>query len=385
MPWQEKSPMDLRRSLIEDYESGSWTMVALCAEYGVSRKTAYKWLGRFATTGEAGLVDRSRRPHHVAAGVGEAVRSALCAARRRKPTWGARKIRSWLQRRHPEVAWPSRVTIEAVWRRAGLLVRSSHHRPPGAIWSERSPATDPNAVWTVDFKGDFRLGSGARCYPLTIRDAASRFALRCTALGVPDYPATLRQFQRTFAEFGLPACIRSDNGPPFAGTGLGGLSQLSLYWLRLQIRVERIAPGHPEQNGSHEQFHRILKADTTRPPAATLARQQRRFDVFCREYNEDRPHAALNDRVPADVYRPSSRPWPARLPPLEYPGHCEIRTVQSNGCIRWANDVLFLSRSLIGQQVALEEVDDGVWTVYFAQTPLVRYCARDQRLRPVRS
>jgi transposase InsO family protein len=241
----------------------------------------------------------------------------------------------------------------------------------------------PNAVWTADFKGDFRLGSGSRCYPLTVRDAASRYTLRCAALESPNYVATHRQLTRTFAQFGLPACLRTDNGPPFAGQGLGGLSQLSLYWLRLNIRVERIDPGHPEQNGSHEQFHRMLKAGTTRPPAATLRGQQRRFDVFCREYNEERPHEALDDTVPADHYTPSPRSWPARLPPLEYPGHWDVRDVGSNGCIRWAGDVLFLSRALIGQRVALEEVDDGIWTVHFARTPLARWIARERRLRSI--
>jgi transposase InsO family protein len=375
--------MDLRRNLIKDYHSQAWTMVALSEAYGVSRKTAYKWLQRFEAEGTGGLADRSRRPHHVAR-VEEAVRVAVCAARHKKPDWGPRKVRSWLARQQPEVAWPSRVTIAAIWRRAGLRPAAVRRTVRVVAPSRRSPATEPNAVWTVDFKGDFRVGSGLRCYPLTVRDAATRYTLRCAALAVPDYATTHRQLTRTFAEFGLPACIRSDNGPPFAGVGLGRISQLSLYWLRLDIRVERIAPGHPEQNGSHEQFHRILKARTTRPPAATLRGQQRRFDGFCREYNEERPHEALADTPPADHYRPSGRPWPAQLPPLEYPAHWEVRRVGSNGCIRWANDVLFLSRAFIGQDVALEEVDDGIWTLYFARTPLARWYARERRLRAVK-
>lgn len=313
----------------------------------------------------------------------EAVAAAVCAARRRKPRWGPRKIRSWLTQRRPEVAWPSRVTIAAIWRRAGML-EPRRPRPvrigpvPG-----RTDASTPNAVWTVDFKGDFRLGQGTRCYPLTLRDLASRYTLRCDALDQPDLVTTQRRINRAFAEFGLPVCIRSDNGSPFAGQGLGGLSQLSLAWMRLGIRVERIAPGHPEQNGSHEQFHRMLKAGTARPPAPTLRAQQRRFDRFCREYNEERPHEALGDGVPAARYTPSSRPWPRHLPPCEYPGHWEPRVVASNGCIRWASSMIFLSRALIGQTVALEEVDDGIWTLHFARVPLARWLAREQRLRPL--
>jgi transposase InsO family protein len=383
MPWQEKCAMDLRRSLIEDWLTDAWTLTELCATYGVSRKTAYKWLARFETGGFEGLADQSRRPHHPPNAVAPAVEAALCRARRRKPRWGPRKVRAWLIRRQPDIAWPSRVTIAAVWRRRGLSEPADRHRVRIAPPRSRTLATAPNAVWTIDFKGDFRLGSGARCYPLTLRDAATRYALRCMALPAPDLAATHRHVTRTFAEFGLPDCIRSDNGSPFAGQGLGGLSQLSLYWMRLDIRVERIDPGHPEQNGSHEQFHRMLKAGTARPPAATFCGQQRRFQRFCREYNEERPHEALNDGVPADRYTPSRRPWPTRLPPLVYPSHWDVRDVAANGCIRWRGDNVFLTRALDGQRVGLEEVDDGIWTVYFGQTPLARYLARERRLRSV--
>ena len=383
MPWQGWTLMDQRRSLIEDYLAEAWTMTELCDLYGVSRKTAYKWLARYEATGLLGLGNRSSRPHTHPHAVGEAIATAVCAARRQKPQWGPRKIRSWLVRRQPEVAWPSRVTIAAIWRRAGLL-ESRRARP---VRTERvagrTAASTPNAVWTVDFKGDFRLGHGTRCYPLTLRDLASRYALRCDALAQPDLGSTQHRINRAFAEFGLPVCIRSDNGPPFAGLGLGGLSQLSLAWMRLGIRVERIAPGHPEQNGSHEQFHRMLKAGTARPPAPSLRAQQRRFDRFCQEYNEERPHEALGDRVPAQYYTPSPRPCPRRLPPCEYPGHWEARRVQPNGCISWTPRPIFLSRALAGQTVALEEVDDGIWTVHFAQTPLARWLAREQRLRPL--
>jgi putative transposase len=223
------------------------------------------------------------------------------------------------------------------------------------------------------------------CYPLTLRDGFSRFVLRCDALPARTSEATRRRFARAFAEYGLPDRIRSDNGGPFASPGLGGLSQLSVWWMRLGIIPERIAPGHPEQNGSHEQFHAVLKAHTTRPPAANCAAQHRRFQRFLREYNELRPHEALEDHPPASRYHASRRPLPARLPSLEYPGHMEVRLVGSNGCIAWKSTLLFLAHPLAGEHVAFDEIDDGLWTVYFAAVALARYDERAHRLHPIPS
>jgi transposase InsO family protein len=242
----------------------------------------------------------------------------------------------------------------------------------------------PNAVWTIDFKGDFRVGAGYRCYPLTLRDAASRFTLRIDAFAAPDGEATQERLRRAFVEYGLPACLRSDNGPPFAGQGLAGLSQLNVWCLKLGIAIEHIAPGRPDQNGSHEQFHGILKTYTTRPPAHTLRGQQRRFDRFRDEYNYERPHQALGDTVPARHYQPSARVWPGRVPSVDYPGHWEARRVQLNGRITFARSSIFLSRALAGEWVALEEAADDTWTIHFSTVPLARWLARTQQLRPLR-
>ncbi len=265
------------------------------------------------------------------------------------------------------------------------LVRTRKRRPPApSPW--RSPLTRaaaPNDVWTTDFKGEFRTGDGYYCYPLTVRDAFSRFVLRCDALTARSLVDTRRGFERAFAHYGLPHRIRSDNGGPFASPGLGGLSRLSVWWIRLGIMPERIAPGHPEQNGSHEQFHAVLKAHTTRPPAATARAQQRRFAAFCAEYNRERPHEALGDATPAEHYRPSPRPWPCRLPALEYPRHTEVRFVSSNGCVSWSNDPLFLTTALAGEYVAFEEIDDGLWTIRFADVVLTRLDARLRRVHPI--
>ena len=383
MPWQRMETVDLRRRFIADWRTDAWGVSALCRDYQISRTTAYKWIDRFEAGGWTALADQSRRPRHIAHVVTEPVRAAVCAARAAKPTWGARKVRRWLERRQPEVAWPSRVTIEAIWRAAGALPRADPPSRPRPV-SRLTEPLGPNDVWTVDFKGDFLVGDGTRCHPLTLRDLSSRYTLRCTALTDHDRGPTQRHLERAFAEFGLPGCLRSDNGPPFAGPGLAGLSQLNVTWLRLGIRVEQMASGRPDQNGSHEHFHRVLKAATARPPAPTVRAQQRRFDRFCQEYNTERPHEALGDAVPADRYVPSRRPWPRRLPPLDYPRHWEIRRVSANGHIAWAGGPLFLSRALVGHDVALEEIDDGIWTVYFASVPLARWLARDRQLRPVR-
>jgi hypothetical protein len=253
------------------------------------------------------------------------------------------------------------------------------------VTSALAPITAANQTWTTDFKGHFRTGDGAYCYPLTLRDGFSRFVLRCEAVAGPTYEATRPQFERAFADYGLPDRIRSDNGGPFASTGLRRLSRLSVWWIRLGIRLERIALGHPEQNGSHEQFHSVLKANTARPPAANARAQQRRFTRFCAEYNGDRPHAALGDRTPASCYQPSPRSLPTQVPPLEYPAHWEIRRVSTIGQVSWGAQALFLSGALAGEDVAFEEVDDGLWTVYFATLALGRYDERHRRIQPMAS
>jgi len=248
-----------------------------------------------------------------------------------------------------------------------------------------APITAVNRVWTTDFKGAFRTGDGAYCHPFTLRDGFSRYVLRCDALAGYTYDATRRCFERAFVEYGLPQRIRSDNGTPFAGTAGLGLSRLSVWWLRLGILPERIRPGHPEQNGSHEQFHAVLKAATARPPASTRGGQQRRFDRFRLEYNHERPHEALDLRVPAMVYQPSPRVLPARLPPLDYPGHFEVRRVYSNGCFWWGGAVCFLSDALMDQDIGFEEVDDELWTVWFGSLAIGRYDERHRSFHPLSS
>jgi len=361
-------------------------MTELCATYGISRKTGYKWLARAAAGGRAALADRSRRPHASPQAVAPSVRAAVLAARERFPHWGVTKVRHWLVRTQPDMPWPSRATMHRIWQQAGL-VRRRRREPRATSWPShaRTEARVANDVWTIDFKGSFRLGNGERCYPLTVRDLASRYLLGCVALHEEATQPVRQQVQRLLAAYGLPRVIRSDNGTPFASTGLAGLSRLAVWWMRLGITVERIPPACPQANGSHERFHRDLKAATARPAAATWLGQQRRFGRFRREYNDVRPHDALAGDVPASHYVPSPRAMPRRLPPLEYPGHWEPRRVGHDGCVSWRGQRAFLSEALTGETVAFEEVDDGLWTVHLGTVSLSRWLERERCFRALRA
>jgi putative transposase len=380
MPWRERLPVDLRMHFISEYLAFTATMTELADAYGISRKTAYKWLGRYRAGGPAALEDQSRRPHGHAAAIAPPVVEALLTIRRRHPDWGPKKLLATLKRRERDVDAPARSTVANLLQRHGLSARVRRRRSVPHGGHALAPILAPNDTWTTDFKGEFRTQDRRYCYPLTLRDGFSRYVLGCEGLHQRTLADTRRCFERAFATYGLPQRMRSDNGLPFASHGLGRLSRLNVWWMRLGIQPERIALGHPEQNGSHEQFHRILKAATTRPPAAHLRAQQERFRTFCREYNEDRPHESLGDASPADVYQASPRALPARLPPLVYPGHMEVRRVSSQGSISWRGVPVFLSEVLGGESVALEEVDDGVWTLYFASVRLGRF---DERTRTI--
>jgi putative transposase len=385
MPWRERSLMDQRLQLVTDYRTGFFTVTELADQYGISRKTAYKWIDRYeeADATVAGVIEQSRRPHHSPGATDAAVVARLIAVRKRHPRWGAKKLLAVAARTDPDVVWPTRSTVCDVLKREGLVTPRARRRRIGHPPSVLVPITAPNGTWTTDFKGEFRTGDRRYCYPLTLRDGHSRFVLQCAALLARTYGDTQRRFARAFAQYGLPDRIRSDNGGPFAAPGLGRLSRLAVWWMRLGIVPERIALGHPEQNGSQEQFHSVLKADTARPPAPNVRAQQRRFDRFAQEYNHERPHEALGDQPPASCYTPSRRALPATVPPMDYPGHFELRRVSSNGCISWKDTAVFLTESLAGDIVGFEEVDDALWTVYFGTVALARFDERQRHLHPI--
>lgn len=380
MPWKEQSPMDQRKFLIDDFIHGDFTVTELASRFGVSRKTAYKWIRRFEDHGREGLADHSRRPHTSPNRTSDSIAEAILLLRKRHPLWGAKKLIWVLEKRHPDVDWPARSMVCDLLKRNDMIKDRRRRIYPGHLGRPTTPMDSPNEIWCADFKGEFKTKDGIYCYPLTISDGYSRFLLGCKGLDSTAHEGAKPAFKRAFHEFGLPLVIRTDNGAPFATTALSRLSRMSVWWIRLGIYPELIEPGHPEQNGRHERMHRTLKQHTAKPPSATRRAQQKRFDAFRREYNHERPHEALGLHTPASVYRPSAREMPSRLPEIEYPAHFELRLVSNNGGIRWNSRWVNISHVLKKQYVGLEEVGDGIWDVHFGVLRLGQFDCRDYKL-----
>lgn len=346
-------------------------MAALCRSFGISRTTGYLLVARYTQEGPEGLGPRSRSPRHHPQAVPEEIEEDLVACRARHATWGPRKLRAALVRREPERPWPAPSTIGELLHRRGLTV--PRRRPRGAAPAPTG-LTDPhgpNEVWAADFKGHFALGAGPRCHPLTISDSCSRMLLRCQALPREGEEVAQPVFAAAFREYGLPGILRTDNGAPFASTGRTGLTRLSAWWVKLGLTPERIAAGHPEQNSRHERMHRTLKRETAQPPQRDLRAQQRTFDRFRQEYNYERPHEALGQKVPADLYSRSPREYPGRMPEVAYPAGVAVRRVRSKGHIRWRGALLFVSEALSGEPVGLDPQDDRHWVLYYNHLPLL--------------
>lgn len=374
--------MDERMRFVIRLKDGE-SMASLCREFGISRKTGYKIFERYEECGLEGLSDRSRRPFRYANQLPEPIEAAIVAAKRDKPAWGAKKIRERLLRRLPHaVKVPAVSTIHAVLDRHGLVTRPRRPRTR-AEGTPLSEGLAPNDLWSTDYKGEFLLGNQRYCYPLTVSDHASRFLLLCEALESTAEPPAFTAFERLFHERGLPLAIRSDNGVPFASpNGLFNLSRLSVWWLRLGIRIERIQPGRPQQNGRHERIHLTLKQQATRPAAANILQQQARFDAFAHEYNYERPHEALAMKCPAELYTPSPRPYHG-LPEPSYPFHDRTLLVTSCGRLCLYRKKINLSRSLAGQAVGIKEVDDGIWLVSFMDYDLGYIDLEEKTLQPL--
>lgn len=370
MPWNETCAMDERVRFIGRWLEGRLNKRQLCAAFGVSRVTGDKWLRRYEAEGLSGLAERSRAPHGHPNAVAPAVVERIVAAKLGHPHWGPKKVMDWLRRRAPDGPWPADSTAGVILERAGLVRARRRRRRVAPMMQPLAHCGGCHEVWSADFKGDYRLGDGRRCYPLTVTDNHSRYLLVCRALARPTHAATRPWFEWVFRTHGLPAAIRTDNGAPFASLALGGLSRLSAWWVRLGIRPERIAPGRPSQNGRHERMHRPLKAEATQPPSADLAAQQRRFDAFVDEYNHERSHEGLGRTTPASHYAPSPRPYPEFPRPLEYDLGQRVRRVRSNGEIKWAGGLTYVSVVLAGEPVGLEEFDTGLWEVRYSFHPL---------------
>jgi transposase InsO family protein len=358
-------------------------MTDLCREFGISRKTGYKIFDRYKEHGLEALTDRSRRPVRYANQLPAQIEGLIVNLKRGKPHWGARKIRELLVRRLAgDVRVPAKSTIHAVLDRHGLVKRMGRPRQR-ASGTPLSQGTNPNDLWCADFKGEFKLGNGRYCYPLTVTDQASRFLLLCEALESTREETALTAFERLFAERGLPFAIRSDNGVPFASpNALFNLSKLSVWWLRLGIAIERIKPGKPQQNGRHERMHLTLKKEATRPPEMNSLQQQAKFDAFLHEFNYERPHEALSMKCPADLYTPSSRVHNG-LPEFTYPLHDRDILVTACGRICLHRKKINISTVLAGQNLGIKEVDDGIWLVSFMHYDLGYIDLKQKTLQPL--
>ncbi len=380
MRWSETSRMDQRTQFIADFLRETLSITELCDLYGVSRKTGYKWIDRYLHQGPAGLTERSRRPWHSPNTTPPEIVAAFLEVRRRHPSWGGKKILTIVHKRHPRWDLPGRSTVCEILKRHGMVPARRSKRRIGHPGKPTSTILAPNDVWSADFKGQFKTGDGIYCYPLTVTDGFSRYLLGCQALYTTAVQAAKPVFARLFREYGLPRRIRTDNGVPFATNTLARLSSLSAWWIRLGVLPELIEPGKPQQNGRHERMHKTLKSEATKPPAGHLPAQQRKFNRFREEFNHERPHEALDQETPASVYTASPREMPNKLPPLEYPDRFEVRYVSTNGGIRWNSRWINVSIVCAGEYVDLEEIDDGIWNVYFGPLKLGRLHERHMRI-----
>jgi len=368
MPFKETCPVEERIAMFRAYDAGEFKVTELCQLYGVSRETFYVWKRRRESGDERWFEERSRAPEHCPHATPAAQVGRIVAMRQRFPRFGARKILAKLREERPRVDWPAASTIGDILKRKGLVAERRRRRRPLPLGEIAAGSWEPNGEWSIDFKGWFRIRNGERCDPLTLEDTASRYLVE-TRIVEPTWAGVRLALERIFGEVGLPDAIRSDNGPPFGSTGAGGLSSLSVWWLRLDIEPRYIPPSSPQDNGRHERMHRTLKDATARPPAGTLAEQQARFDAFRRHYNEERPHEALGQTPPARHWRAPTRQLPQRLDEPWYDADHQVRRVRPAGTIKWRGEQVFVGDALAGELVGLAELENG--------SHVVRFCGRD--------
>ena len=384
MSWKETDPMLERCLFIEACLSGEETMAGLCRRFGISRKTGYEWLRRYEALGAAGLSEQSRARLSHANATPPQMEAAIIALRQQRG-WGPKKLAKLLLKDWPAEAIPSQSTIGDILKRNGLVKPRKARRRCTPSSEPLGHAVQSNRVWCADFKGWFLTGDKQRVDPLTVTDAYSRYLLACQGMrGKTDTTHVMAVFETLFRSYGLPERIRTDNGPPFASTGLAGLSRLSVWWMRLGIVPERIEPGKPQQNGRHERFHLTLKNETASPAAPTARKQQRAFDAFQIVYNDERPHEALGQEVPASRYTSSARSFPTRLPTPEYADDMQTRRVRGAGQMKWSGSDVLVSQALSSQTIGLQPQDDGLWNVYFCTSCIGTFNERDRKVKPLK-
>jgi transposase InsO family protein len=382
MPWKETNVVDERTRFVLEYDSDEYTMAELCRIYGIARKTGYQWVERYEVQGLSGLHDRRYGAGSHPNQTDSAMEAQILQLKYAHPSWGAKKLRGYLLRKRNDMHWPVVSTFGEILRRQGLSAPQAKRLKTPVYTKPFEKVEKANQVWCADFKGWFRTANGERIDPLTVSDAHSRYLLRCQSVEKTNTEQVQAIFAAMFREYGLPYAIRTDNGAPFASRAIAGISRLSVYLMKLGIVPERIKPGHPEQNGRHERMHRTLKAETAKPPAANRRAQQRAFDRFRQEYNQERPHEALQQQTPASCYQRSPRTYPDRIAEPEYDSPMKGKRVYPDGTFFWKGTQIFISKSLGGESIGLEPIDDRHWEVYFAAFPLARFDSHKLILQP---
>ncbi|NQV38739.1 MAG: transposase [Candidatus Marinimicrobia bacterium] len=385
MPWKERTKMDEKRFLIKEYLTHNYSITELSERFGISRPIAYKYIERFKSEGWEGLEARSSRPHHFPTKTPIEIEKQILDLRKKRPRYGARKLKAILERENATVTYPPRSTINSILSRHNLTNQPKRRRriKPKHVYSVAKYAND---IWTTDYKGDFKMGDGKRCYPLTLCDMYSRYIIGIQGMYTTNLKDAKAFYIRVFKEYGLPDSMLSDNGVPFAAAqALARLTRLSAWWIRLGITPIFIDPASPAQNGKHERMHRELKADTAKPPASNLQSQQRKFNRFTDEYNTYRPHEALNDDVPAQHYGKSNREYTDKIKPYEYPDTYIVKYVSKNGAVRWpGNKWLYVSTSISGYNIGLNEIDNGLYCVWYHNVRLGYLNERKLRIEDYR-
>lgn len=366
MPWSVVKQMDSKIQFLGEYLKNEKSITELCKKHNISRPTAYKVINRYNQEGINGLDERSKAHINHPSVTPEAVQSFLLEVKGKYPTWGPKKIKQFLKIEYPDKKWPAASTIGDIFKKNGLVIPAK--KRPNLVTPYTRPfeeCNQPNDVWSADYKGNFYLkNNNGSCYPLTITDNFSRFIIDCVSLSSPNLKETMKVFEKVFNTYGLPKAIRTDNGTPFASSSIMGLSTLSILFIKLGVTLERIQKGHPEQNGRHERMHRTLKAEATIPPCSSHTAQQERFNQFMDNYNNIRPHAALDGKRPSDLYTPSIRPYTG-IKPAEYNKNMRILKVRHKGDIKFANRQFYIGSVLSGELLGLQEVDDNKWVVFF--------------------
>ena len=383
MSWHETNPVNERLKFVASQQTGRFTMTELCTRFGVSRKTGYKILARYDSDGVEGLRNQSRAPIAHPNQTSAEVEGQILRVRKAHPTWGSKKILAVLLRTDPGGQFPARSTIDAILKRAGVVV-------PRGVRRRRQPssppvveATGPNEVWSIDYKGWFRVGDGTRCDPLTVNDSFSRVSLVIQAMVSPKLIDVKKRLEKAFRDYGVPKYLLSDNGPPFASTGLGKLSRLGVWLLKVGVMPVLIEPGRPDQNGRHERFHETLKAETAKPPRPTIRAQAAAFESFQITYNEERPHEALDMKVPAELYDFSPRSLPDTLEDHAYDSGLEVRRVRRDGSIKWAGEFVFVGEALAGELVGLEPLEEGLSQMFLGPKRLGVLHERSKTVVPI--